>query len=374
MARLYAEVRALSRCSALHRSHRNATCGKRRAKLENRAHRNLARGNPLAYIERFQAPAIMPEPKQRSIVIRDLESLEDLQQAEAVEREVWALADRDVLPMTMAVATKAAGSIWIGAFDGHEMAGFAFGFLGMEQGHLMLHSHMLAVREPYRDLDVGHKLKLAQRDRALAMRIQEITWTFDPLQSKNAHLNFGKLGVISSSYKIDFYGPETSSVLHRNGTDRLWVTWPMTSRRVRDRLEGKKNRPELLDLLSNLLPLIQFNGDGKPVRTDLAAAVSRQRIAIEIPSDILSVERSEEHTSELQSRENLVCRLLLEKKKNNKKQHAQIIPRNNDLHKHGNTDPNPHEGNGIKQYKNTANPSKKTTQPKNVRQSCNEYA
>src|SRR5437867_11563396 len=92
--------------------------------------------------------------------------------------------------MTMAVATKAAGSIWIGAFDGHEMAGFAFGFLGMEQGHQMLHSHMLAVREPYRDLDVGHTLKLAQRDRALAMRIQEITWTFDPLQSKNAHLNF----------------------------------------------------------------------------------------------------------------------------------------------------------------------------------------
>ncbi len=125
--------------------------------------------------------------------------------------------------MTMAVATKAAGSIWIGAFDGREMAGFAFGFLGVEQGHLMLHSHMLAVREPYRDLDVGHKLKLAQRDRALAMRIQEITWTFDPLQSKNAHLNFGKLGVISSSYKIDFYGPETSSVLHRNGTDRLWM-------------------------------------------------------------------------------------------------------------------------------------------------------
>src|SRR5438270_4460964 len=31
--------------------------------------------------------------------------------------------------------------------------------------------------------------------------------------------------------------------------------------------------------------------------------------------------RSEEHTSELQSQSNLVCRLLLEKKKNNKKQH-----------------------------------------------------
>src|SRR5690606_41526361 len=33
--------------------------------------------------------------------------------------------------------------------------------------------------------------------------------------------------------------------------------------------------------------------------------------------------RSEEHTSELQSRENLVCRLLLEKKKHNPRGHAQ---------------------------------------------------
>src|SRR5436189_6038527 len=119
----------------------------------------------------------------------------------------------------------------------------------MEQGHQMLHSHMLAVREPYRDLDVGHTLKLAQRDRALAMRIQEITWSFDPLQSKNAHLNFGKLGVISSSDKIDFYGPETSSVLHRNSTDGLWVTWRLKTRRVGDRLAGTEYRTELRALL-----------------------------------------------------------------------------------------------------------------------------
>src|SRR5947207_15100115 len=113
----------------------------------------------------------MPDPKQRSIVIRDLESLEDLQQAEAVEREVWALADRDVLAMTIAVATKSAGSIWIGAFDGHEMAGFAFGFLGLAHGHLLLHSQMLAVCLHYRDLFSGHTLNLAHRVRARSMRI-----------------------------------------------------------------------------------------------------------------------------------------------------------------------------------------------------------
>lgn len=246
----------------------------------------------------------MPEAKPKSaITIRDLKTFEDLQKAEALEREVWGLADLDVLPPTMAVATKEAGGVWVGAFDGAELVGFAFGFLGLESGQLMVHSHMLAVRESYRDVDLGYKLKLAQRERVLALRIHdsrindcrisEMTWTFDPLQSKNAHLNFGKLGVVSDKYRIDFYGAETSSVLHRNGTDRLWVKWPLASRRVRDRLQGKENRMELVDTLSRLTPLILFNGDGKPAKSDLSVALARQRIAIEIPSDIGFIEQKD---------------------------------------------------------------------------------
>jgi predicted GNAT superfamily acetyltransferase len=235
----------------------------------------------------------MNQATRQPVIIRDLQSFEDLEQVEAVEREVWGLSDRDVTPLTLVIATKEAGSIWVGAFDGPRLAGFAFGFLGVEDGHLILHSHMLAVREPYRDLELGYKLKLAQRERALALRVQEMTWTFDPLQSKNAHLNFGKLGVVSDRYEIDFYGPETSSVLHRNSTDRLWVTWPLASRRVRDRLQGKDYRPEVLDAFSRLQPLVQFNGDGKPLRNDLSAALARQRIAIQIPSDIGAVEQKD---------------------------------------------------------------------------------
>ena len=235
----------------------------------------------------------MSEAPQKPVTIRDLQSVEDLEQAEEVEREVWGLVDRDVMPLALMIATKEAGSVWIGAFDGPKLAGFAFGFLGMEAGQVTLHSHMLAVREPYRDLDLGYKLKLAQRDRALAMRVPEMTWTFDPLQSRNAHLNFDKLGVVSDSYKVDFYGPETSSVLHQNGTDRLWVRWPLASRRVRERLQGKDYRPEVLDAFSRLQPLVQFNGDGRPLRNDLATALARQRIAIQIPSDIGAVEQKD---------------------------------------------------------------------------------
>ncbi|HZP62186.1 MAG TPA: hypothetical protein VFB28_02130 [Terriglobales bacterium] len=241
----------------------------------------------------------MPQPTSKpSITIRDLRSFDDLKQVEAVEKEVWQLSDSDTMPLTLTVATREAGSIWIGAFDGNQLIGFAFGILGLEGNRPNIHSHMLAVKEPYRSLDLGSKLKLAQRERALAMRvgelrITEITWTFDPLQSRNAHLNFAKLGVVSDSYKVDFYGPETSSILHRNSTDRLWVKWPITSRRVQDRINGKENRAEMLDLLKNLSPLISFNGDGRPHRANLADAVQRQRIAIEIPSDILAIEQKD---------------------------------------------------------------------------------
>lgn len=241
----------------------------------------------------------MPATTSKPVInIRDLRSYDDLRRVEAVEREVWKLDDIDITSLTHSIASHAAGHLWIGAFDGKELVGFAFGFFGVEHGALTIHSHMLAVLPPYRDLDLGYKLKLAQRERALAirvqgMRIEEMTWTFDPLQSRNAHLNFSKLGVVSGKYLPDFYGPETSSVLHQNGTDRLWVRWPMASKRVRDRLQGNDNRAELLDALSRLQPLVQFGADGRPVRTDLAAAFGRQRIAIEVPSDIASIEEKD---------------------------------------------------------------------------------
>jgi predicted GNAT superfamily acetyltransferase len=227
------------------------------------------------------------------IVIRDLESFDDLCQVKSVEKEVWGMADDDSLPMTLAIACKAAGSIFVGAFDGDKLVGFAFGIFGREHGQTTIHSHMLAVLERYRQHDLGLKLKHAQRERALGLGIREMTWTYDPLQSRNAHFNFAKLGIVSDTYKVDFYGPETSSVLHRNGTDRLWVRWLLDSRRAGDRVAGKDTRAETLDALRHLAPLVSFNGDGRPARADLAESLGRQRVSIEIPGEILEVERTD---------------------------------------------------------------------------------
>ncbi len=233
----------------------------------------------------------------QQIGIRDLKSIDDLSQLKAVEKEVWGMADEDTLPLTLAIACKAAGNIFVGAFDNdndkNKLVGFAFGFLGRVNGQTTIHSHLLAVLDAYRHLDLGFRLKQAQRERAMAMGVPEMTRTYDPLQSRNAHFNFSKLGVVSDAYKVDFYGPETSSILHQNGTDRLWVRWMLNSQRVRDRLAGKNARLETLDAMRLLAPLVRFDPSGKPERADLAEALARQRVSIEIPGDILEVEHTD---------------------------------------------------------------------------------
>lgn len=235
----------------------------------------------------------MTASPKSGIVVRDLDSVADLQLAIEIEREVWETTDADVTPLTLAVATRAAGAMWLGAFNGPELAGFAFALPSIDYGHLKFHSHMLGIRPAHRNMGIGSALKSAQRQRALALGVKTMTWTFDPLRAANAHINFSKLGVTSNDYRVDFYGPRTSSPLHGNGTDRLWLTWAMDERRVEERLRGKDSRAMVLDALAHLEPLVRFNGKGRPAEADLVAALARQRIAIEIPADIGIIEQSD---------------------------------------------------------------------------------
>jgi predicted GNAT superfamily acetyltransferase len=227
------------------------------------------------------------------ILTRELETISDLESALRLEREVWDFSAADVTPLALAVAMQASGTIWLGALDGEQLVGFACAFPSLHEGRIGFHSHTLAVRPQCRDSGIGFRLKLEQRWRVLARGVKEITWTFDPLRSRNAHLNFAKLGVVSATYKVDFYGAQTSSPLHTNGTDRLWVSWQLAERRVEERIKGFDIRPDVLDSLAHLEPLVRFNGDGRPAETELAAALARQRIAIEIPGEIEVVEQKD---------------------------------------------------------------------------------
>ena len=155
-----------------------------------------------------------------SIVIREIET-DEMRAVEDLQVEIWGVSEREVLPSLALIPLKEVGGVLLGAFDANVMVGFVFGFPGLEGGQPTLHSDMLAVKTEYRSLGLGYRLKLAQREQALATGVERITWTFDPLQSRNAYLNFAKLGVLADRYCPDYYG-QTTSFLHRTGTDRLW--------------------------------------------------------------------------------------------------------------------------------------------------------
>ncbi len=219
-----------------------------------------------------------------SITIREIDSISEMKALEKLQKEVWGWDDLDTMPLMNFIVTKEIGGVLIGAFDGETPIGFVFGFVGFHHGQFVFHSHMLAVLPPFREHGIGQELKLAQRERALAKGFTCITWTFDPLQSANAFLNFTKLGVIANDYKINFYGEKTSSALHQFiGTDRLWVTWFLESKRVRRRLESAVEPSQ--GELEKHVSLVKMAPDGSPHRRAIDLQ-NEDHVLIDIPGDI----------------------------------------------------------------------------------------
>jgi chorismate synthase len=223
------------------------------------------------------------------LVLREIEGANEIKAVEDLQKEVWGLPDLDVVPTTQLVAAKAAGGVLIGAFDGENLIGFVYGFVGYEEGRMTHHSHMLAVKPPYRDLSLGYRLKCAQRDFVLAQGITEMTWTFDPLQSLNAYFNFSRLGVVSDRYLVDFYGTDAASFLHQNGTDRLWVTWLLASQPVTQRPESSATNA--------IKSLVESGNNNAPRLRDLDLEHSGDDVSIDIPADIRSIESQDPKTA-----------------------------------------------------------------------------
>lgn len=216
-----------------------------------------------------------------TIAIRNIESLDEMREVERLQREIWGVDDLEVYPALALKPQTEVGGILMGAFDGERMVGFVFGFPGILDGETIIHSDMLGISEGYRSHNLGYLLKLAQREAAIERGVSRITWTFDPLQSRNAHFNFSKLGVISDRYYVDYYGV-TSSFLHRFGTDRLWVTWLLNSERVKSRIErmSKSSEPEDLDLIP---ALVRVSENREPISAD---ELDGPQVVIEIPTAI----------------------------------------------------------------------------------------
>src|ERR1019366_8610975 len=166
------------------------------------------------------------------VTIRKCEALEEMQACFALQKEVWKFTDADLVPVRMFVLAAKIGGHVIGAFDGRELIGFALAIPGTRNGHCYLHSHMLAVRRQYRNGGLGRRMKLYQREDALARGFELMEWTFDPLEIKNAYLNIEKLGAIARRYNVNQYGITSSPLQGGLPSDRLVAEWWMKSKRV----------------------------------------------------------------------------------------------------------------------------------------------
>lgn len=232
--------------------------------------------------------------------IREVEGEAEHHAIEDLQKEAWGFNDLDTVPAATLIATQHAGGIVLGSFEGACMIGFAYAFPAFEEGRVSMHSHMLAVRPEYRNFQAGFYLKLVQRERALAKGLDEITWTFDPLQSLNAHLNFAKLGVVSRRYMVNFYGEATSSPLHKGfSTDRLWVSWLLNSPRVKQCLSrtASYRASQIAAASSEGVATIQsalIYTDGlRPLLGDFSGGLSAARCTIEIPHNINALKERE---------------------------------------------------------------------------------
>ena len=142
-----------------------------------------------------------------------------------IEQAVWG---EGVVPTHMLRAITSMGGLAVGAFDGAQLVGFAFGFMGRKDGRLLHHSHVLAVLPAWRGRGIGAAIKREQARLCLEQGLDTMTWTFDPLRARNAHLNLERLGVTVSTYEPEYYGVMTDAQNGQLASDRLLAEWDLT--------------------------------------------------------------------------------------------------------------------------------------------------
>jgi predicted GNAT superfamily acetyltransferase len=237
-----------------------------------------------------------------TVEIRPLETLAEIRMVEDLQREVWGDNDAEIVPLHMLTTVAHNGGVLLGAWDAEaeRLAGFVFGFLGTDAAdprrlaaaNLKHCSHMMGVSPDYRDQGVGLRLKLAQRERVMQQGVRLITWTYDPLESRNAHLNIARLGCICKTYLREVYGEMQDDLNRGLPSDRFQVEWWVTSARVKQKVAGARPPLTLESFTSAGTPILN---PAQPAEEGLLRPAGRLEPAagilalVEIPSDFQSV-------------------------------------------------------------------------------------
>lgn len=229
------------------------------------------------------------------ITVRPASSLDDFRAVEELQLRAWSITDRaEIVPLHVLLTVQKNGGLVLGAFtDAGLMVGILFGFLGRHYDGSWKHcSHIMGVLPEYRGKSIGYLLKMKQREMVLQQGLKLITWTFDPLESANAYLNFSKLDVISREYYPDMYG-EIADLLNRGlPSDRLQVEWWLEPAE-----ETVKLRSIARDAMSSSRGIIRLievqDGPHGPVPLDVNLSPGQEVVLLNVPGNFQAVKRGD---------------------------------------------------------------------------------
>lgn len=232
-------------------------------------------------------------PALPGVTFRELHTHAEYAEGVEIQKETWGAPFTEIVPASMLMISQKVGGITAGAFgpDGR-MQGLVYGLTGIRDGRVVHWSHMLAVRDQTRGSGLGQQLKWFQRSLLLKQGVEVMYWTFDPLVSRNAHLNLNRLGAEIHAYIPDYYGADTDSELHSGlGTDRFIVVWNLKGPRTRRALAGKSTADYGRFTDAPVVDSITVPNIGPiPEKHDLPA---HGAVRIEVPSDIQAVKRAD---------------------------------------------------------------------------------
>ena len=233
-----------------------------------------------------------------TIEIRPLKTIEEYRALGPLQQEAWQHNAADFVPDHVLLTVQKNGGAVLGAFEspskeeGERLVGFAFGFVGLTHDGRIKHcSHMVGVLPAYQNQNVGYRLKLAQRKRVLAQGINLITWTFDPLESRNARLNFHKLGVTCNTYLRNLYGSMRGGLNVGLPSDRFQVDWHISSARVTERLRDDWAGHSLAALQVEGAAILNPARPGEPPCQ--AHPIEGERLLIQIPARFQAVKAAD---------------------------------------------------------------------------------
>lgn len=201
-----------------------------------------------------------------TIDIRPLKTIDAFFAAEETQQRIWGMAESVLVPVHVLVTAQKNGGLVLGAFDGEEMIGYLFGFLGRTDDGVVKHcSHMMGVVPEYRGQGIGRALKRRQRAFVLEQGLDLITWTYDPLEAVNAYLNITKLGAICHRYLRNVYGELRDELNRGVPTDRFEVEWWIRMDRVTSRMTAApspRTRAEVLAAGGQVATDVQVDARG----------------------------------------------------------------------------------------------------------------